>query len=178
MSKLVCIACNTPIHCSANEPKKASTSLWLVKPLAVDHHANRPSWRCLVRDTTITHTFANSIQGCGIECVIAKSFAFIFQRNMPNLGLLGITMPNESFYAAAKDGSEISIDLRAHVIHIDGLRFEFELSQMEQELFRHGGITSAFRKFGNSLFEELTAAKNVGTSHKKKDCHAPNELQW
>ncbi|GAQ11764.1 putative aconitate hydratase [Aspergillus lentulus] len=119
-----------------------------------------------------------ALLGCGIECVIAKSFAFIFQRNMPNLGLLGITMPNESFYAAAKDGSEISIDLRAHVIHIDGLRFEFELSQMEQELFRHGGITSAFRKFGNSLFEELTAAKNVGTSHKKKDCHAPNELQW
>ncbi|PKX91257.1 aconitase family protein [Aspergillus novofumigatus IBT 16806] len=119
-----------------------------------------------------------ALLGCSIKCVIAKSFAFIFQRNMPNLGLLGITMPNQSFYAAAKDGSEISIDLHAHVIHIDGLRFEFESSQMEQELFRHGGITSAFLKFGNRLFEELTAAKNVGTSHKEENYHAPSALQW
>jgi 3-isopropylmalate dehydratase small subunit len=117
-------------------------------------------------------------QGCGLKCVIAKSFAFIFQRNMPNLGLLGITMPNESFYATAKDGSEISIDLRAHAIDIDRVRFEFELSQMEQELFRHGGITSAFRKFGNRLFEELTAAKNARTSHKEENCNAPSALQW
>ncbi|GIJ90458.1 hypothetical protein Asppvi_009413 [Aspergillus pseudoviridinutans] len=119
-----------------------------------------------------------ALLGCGIKCVIAKSFAFIFQRNMPNLGLLGITMPNESFYAAAKDGSEILIDLRAHVIDIDGLQFEFQLSQMEQELFRHGGITSAFRRFGNRLFEELTASKNVGTSHKEKDCPSLSPLQW
>lgn len=61
---------------------------------------------------------------------------------MPNLGLLGITMPNESFYAAAKDGSEVSIDLLAQVIHIEGLRFVFQLSQMEQGLYRHGGIAA------------------------------------
>lgn len=97
---------------------------------------------------------------------------------MPNLGLLGITMPNESFYAAAKDGSEVSIDLLAQVIHIEGLRFVFQLSQMEQGLYSHGGITSAFRKFGNSLFEELTAAKNIGTSHMEEKCHAPSALQW
>ncbi|KAH3196898.1 hypothetical protein KXW62_002870 [Aspergillus fumigatus] len=119
-----------------------------------------------------------ALLGCGIKCVIAKSFAFIFQRNMPNLGLLGITMPNESFYAAAKDGSEVSIDLLAQVIHIEGLRFVFQLSQMEQGLYRHGGITSAFRKFGNRLFEELTAAKNIGTSHMEEKCHAPSALQW
>ncbi|GIC92943.1 aconitase family protein [Aspergillus udagawae] len=119
-----------------------------------------------------------ALLGCGIKCVIAKSFAFIFQRNMPNLGLLGITMPNESFYAAAKDGSEIIIDLHARFIDIDGLRFGFELSQMEEALFRHGGITSAFRKFGKRLFEELTAAKNGRTSHMEKDCHIPSALQW
>ncbi|KAF7156298.1 hypothetical protein CNMCM5623_009691 [Aspergillus felis] len=119
-----------------------------------------------------------ALLGCGIKCVIAKSFAFIFQRNMPNLGLLGITMPNEAFYAAARDGSEISIDLHAHVIGIDGLQFEFQLSHIEQELFRHGGITSAFRKFGNRLFEELTAARSVGASHREEDCHAPSALQW
>ncbi|RHZ50431.1 hypothetical protein CDV55_101302 [Aspergillus turcosus] len=119
-----------------------------------------------------------ALLGCGIKCVIAKSFAFIFQRNMPNLGLLGITMSDELFYAAAKDGSEILIDLHAHVIDVNGLRFGFELSQMEQELFRHGGITSAFRKFGNRLFEELTAAKNVGSSYKEEVSNAPSALQW
>ncbi|RHZ62004.1 aconitase family protein [Aspergillus thermomutatus] len=119
-----------------------------------------------------------ALLGCGIKCVVAKSFAFIFQRNMPNLGLLGITMPDESFYAATKDGSDISIDLQARVIEADGLRFGFQLSQMEQELFRHGGITSAFRRFGNRLFEELTAAKNVGASQEEKVCHPPSALQW
>ncbi|KAF7179654.1 hypothetical protein CNMCM7691_008703 [Aspergillus felis] len=110
-----------------------------------------------------------ALLGCGIKCVIAKSFAFIFQRNMPNLGLLGITMPNEAFYAAAKDGSHISIDLHAHVIGIDGLQFEFQLSHIEQELFRHGGITSAFRKFGNRLFEELTAARTLAIPESEDD---------
>ncbi|KAK6835654.1 hypothetical protein RU639_002147 [Aspergillus parasiticus] len=47
-----------------------------------------------------------ALLGCGVKCVIAKSFAFIFQRNMPNLGLLGITMPEKSFHAAVEDGAE------------------------------------------------------------------------
>ncbi|EED20765.1 aconitase family protein [Talaromyces stipitatus ATCC 10500] len=88
-----------------------------------------------------------ALLGCGVQCVIAKSFAFIFQRNMPNLGLLGITISDESFYDAATDGTEISINLSNNEVVLGKRQVKFELSQMEKELFDHGGISSAFQKF-------------------------------
>ena len=45
-----------------------------------------------------------AIAGCGITCVIAKSFSFIFNRNLSALGLLGITITEESFYDLIQDG--------------------------------------------------------------------------
>ncbi|PIG90111.1 aconitase family protein [Aspergillus arachidicola] len=74
-----------------------------------------------------------ALLGCGVKCVIAKSFAFIFQRNMPNLGLLGITMPEKSFHTAVEDGAEIAIDFNDSIIYIDGRAFRFNLSPMERE---------------------------------------------
>lgn len=94
--------------------------------------------------------------------MIAKSYSFIFQRNMPSLGLLGITLTDEEFYDAAQDGNEISIDFKTKVINVDGKQYAFQLSQMERELFQHGGIASAFQKFGNRLFEQMTRPKNLG----------------
>ncbi|KAL5365338.1 hypothetical protein BJX96DRAFT_181541 [Aspergillus floccosus] len=101
--------------------------------------------------------------GCGVQCVIAKSFAFIFQRNMPNLGLLGITLTDDDFYEAAQDSIEISIDFRDGVICVGDKHFMFQLSQMERELFQYGGIASAFQKFGKHLFERMTSHSAVGT---------------
>ncbi|RAQ56735.1 aconitase family protein [Aspergillus flavus] len=122
-----------------------------------------------------------ALLGCGAKCVIAESFAFIFQRNMPNLGLLGITMPEKLFHAAADDGAEIEIDLNDSIINMDGRPFRFSLSPMERELFHHGGIASAFGKFGSNLFEAMTEGKRLGvTPHrgitKATDVHP--ELQW
>ncbi|KAF5857905.1 hypothetical protein ETB97_005142 [Aspergillus alliaceus] len=122
-----------------------------------------------------------SLLGCGVKCVIAESFAFIFQRNMPNLGLLGITIPDKSFHDVAKDGSEIAIDFNDSVIRLEGKTFKFNLSQMERELFKHGGIASAFRKFGNRLFEAMTERKRLSpmshaTIGKLTETHP--ELQW
>lgn len=97
--------------------------------------------------------------GCGVQCVIAKSFAFIFQRNMPNLGLLGITMEENSFFQIASDGMPIAIDLNSSIIEVDGKRFGFKLSQMESEIFQFGGIASAFGLFGKKLLEAITPAK-------------------
>ncbi|KAB8199396.1 hypothetical protein BDV34DRAFT_218084 [Aspergillus parasiticus] len=88
-----------------------------------------------------------ALLGCGVKCVIVKSFAFIFQRNMPNLGLLGITMPEKSFHAAVEDGAEIAIDFND-----------------SRELFHHGGIASAFTKFGSNLFEAMTEKKRLGVT--------------
>ncbi|KAL4894255.1 hypothetical protein BDV59DRAFT_207278 [Aspergillus ambiguus] len=105
-----------------------------------------------------------ALRGCGIKCVIAKSFAFIFQRNMPSLGLLGITMTDENFFEAAQDGVDITIDFNDSAIWVSNRRFEFEISQMERELFQYGGIASAFHKFGKRLFEEMTSRSSTRTS--------------
>ncbi|PWY63672.1 aconitase iron-sulfur domain-containing protein [Aspergillus eucalypticola CBS 122712] len=125
-----------------------------------------------------------ALLGCGVQCVIAKSYSFIFQRNMPSLGLLGITLTDEAFYDVAEDGNEISIDFKTKVIDVDGKQFRFQLSQMERELFQHGGIASAFQKFGNRLFEQMTRPKNLGSAkslalHGSGDSAGPHAgLQW
>lgn len=53
----------------------------------------------------------SALKGAGVQAVIARSFAFIYGRNQPSLGLLGIVMSDERFYEAAKEGEEIEIDL-------------------------------------------------------------------
>ncbi|KAE8333291.1 hypothetical protein BDV39DRAFT_188389 [Aspergillus sergii] len=105
-----------------------------------------------------------ALLGCGVKCVIAESFAFILQRNMPNLGLLGNTMPEKSFHAVVENGAEIAIDFNDSIINIDGRAFRFNLSPMEREFFHHGGIASAFRKFGSNLFEAMTEGKRLGVT--------------
>ncbi|KAJ5102439.1 aconitase family protein [Penicillium alfredii] len=118
-----------------------------------------------------------ALMGCGVRFVIAKSFAFIFQRNMPNLGLLGITMKDESFFEVAQDGVAISIDFKSKTLDVGGKQFEFQLSQMERELFNHGGIASAFRNFGTKLFEVMTANKGLGGIN--EEVKGPySELEW
>lgn len=117
--------------------------------------------------------------GCGVQCVIARSFSFIFQRNMPNLGLLGITMQNDTFFKAAQDGKEVSINFNNRTIHIAEKSFQFQLSQMEKELFDYGGITSAFRHFGNKLFEAMTAPTRLkGPAHHEGSTRPHAVLQW
>ncbi|KAB8265420.1 hypothetical protein BDV32DRAFT_144709 [Aspergillus pseudonomiae] len=120
-----------------------------------------------------------ALLGCGIKCVIAQSFAFIFQRNMPNLGLLGITIAEKSFHAAVEDGAEIAIDFDDGIINMNGRTFRFNLSPMERELFHHGGIASAFRKFGNNLFEAMMEGKGL-TPGRGIVNHVDSrpELQW
>jgi len=122
-----------------------------------------------------------------VQCVIAKSFSFIFARNQPNLGLMGITITDEAFYKAAADGVEIAIDLTRNMVTVNELTFQFRLSQMEKELFTHGGITSAFGKFGAKLFEVMCMPKKglggiVGSSAPRllHDGHSLQKpkLQW
>ncbi|KAJ6146466.1 hypothetical protein N7497_008448 [Penicillium chrysogenum] len=118
------------------------------------------------------------LSGCGVQCVIAKSFAFIFQRNMPSLGLLGITMEDESFFQVADDGVSISIDLNSRIIDVAGKTFGFKLSQMETEIFQFGGIASAFGVFGNKLLEAITPAK-LPSGYKQEESEQPDKrLQW
>ncbi|KAI0534515.1 hypothetical protein GGR58DRAFT_482485 [Xylaria digitata] len=101
----------------------------------------------------------NALKGCGIKCVIAESFAFIYARNQPNIGILGIRVPRgndgKSLYDIAQMGSEIEVDMATSVIRCGGSEFHFELSAMEKQLIQVGGIKKAFERFGKGLFNEL-----------------------
>ncbi|PKY06246.1 aconitase family protein [Aspergillus campestris IBT 28561] len=109
-----------------------------------------------------------ALLGTGIQCIIAKSFTFIFQRNMPNLGLLGIVLQDESFYDVALDGRDISIDFVTNVFSVGGRNFAFRLSRMEKALFEHGGVASAFRRFGKRLFEVMAVERGLGGRDRAK----------
>jgi len=101
----------------------------------------------------------SALKGCGIKCVIAESFAFIYARNQPNLGLLGIRLARqgaaEKLYEVAQMGTEIEVDTAASLIRCAGHEFHFELSAMEKRLARVGGIKKAFECFGKGLFDQL-----------------------
>ncbi|KAI1132574.1 hypothetical protein F5Y10DRAFT_230869 [Nemania abortiva] len=106
----------------------------------------------------------NALKGCGIKCVIAESFAFIYARNQPNFGLLGIQVPREGdrkkLYDIAQMGSEIEVDTNSSVIRCGSSEFHFELSAMEKQLIQVGGIEKAFERFGKDLFNQLCRPQN------------------
>ncbi|PTB36660.1 hypothetical protein M441DRAFT_449504 [Trichoderma asperellum CBS 433.97] len=119
----------------------------------------------------------SALLGCGIKCVIAESFAFIYGRNQPSLGLLGFTMDDPAFYKAAADGEEISIDLETNSLTVGEQNFSFSLSAMERELVEAGGITPAFKKFGKQLFDMICGSTKDARRAVEVSGQAAN-MQW
>ncbi|KAK8081097.1 hypothetical protein PG997_008915 [Apiospora hydei] len=149
-----------------------------------------------------------ALRGAGVRCVIAPSFAFIYSRNQPSLGLLGITIADPAFYDAVDYGgdgcegyndTEIEIDLVANVVRIVGGRssisggdgggvndnnnsrnteFPFELSQMEKSLTELGGVAPAFNKFGKQIFDALTSGSRGMQKSLKKARGTGSSLAW
>jgi 3-isopropylmalate dehydratase small subunit len=124
-----------------------------------------------------------ALQGCKIQVVIAKSFAFIYGRNQPNLGLLGIVMGDPAFYKVATDGTEISVDLdnlKINVQTADGTKtFPFAISAMERQLFECGGITDAWKKWGRTLWKEMCGGAGRTPSKKAEPLESSNKnMQW
>ena len=97
----------------------------------------------------------SALKGAGVQAVIARSFAFIYSRNQPSLGLLGIVMTDDAFYEAAKEGEDISIDMTANKIKVGGSEFSFRLSNMEYKLTINNGIANTYGRFGKSIWEKL-----------------------
>lgn len=119
----------------------------------------------------------SALRGAGVICVIAKSFAFIYGRNQPNLGLLGITITDPRFYEAAEEEADIEIDLEARQVRIGDGEWGFVLSQMEKELIKAGGLTQAFEEFGKRLFEVMCAPVKE-TVKQEEGCGNDEGLQW
>lgn len=119
----------------------------------------------------------SALLGAGVICVIAKSFAFIYGRNQPNLGLLGITITDPKFYEAARDEADIDINLAARKVRVGDEEWGFVLSQMEKELIKAGGITQAFEKFERRLFQVMcTPVNNI--VKQIEGCRSDEALQW
>ena len=105
-----------------------------------------------------------ALQGAGVQCVIAKSFAFIYGRNQPNLGLLGFEMKDENFWRVVQDGSQIRINLDTSTLELgigdpdETMRWEefsFQLSPMQRGLMECGGAAKAFGTWGKQLWQTL-----------------------
>jgi 3-isopropylmalate dehydratase small subunit len=119
-----------------------------------------------------------------VQCVIAESFAFIFSRNSPSLGLVAITITDPAFYKLATDGVELSIDLEANRLQVCGETFCFDFSSMERQLMELGGITQAFHKHGKTLFQTMVKPPSVRVFNKSSKGPAPtidnkqSQLAW
>ncbi|RDW80791.1 putative 3-isopropylmalate dehydratase [Coleophoma crateriformis] len=96
-----------------------------------------------------------ALKGLGVECVIAKSFSFIYGRNQPNIGLLGLNILDEDFYELARTGSDIKIDIPGRIVQIEGRSFSFALDDMELSLIKNRGLATAYKTFGKNVFASL-----------------------
>lgn len=101
-----------------------------------------------------------ALKGAGIECVIAKSYAFIHKRNLVNEALPYLVVKDEAFYELVDEGAELEVDLSAGVITdvASGRRFTSEpLAKVVQSLAREGGLVPAITRHGNEVFSILAA---------------------
>ena len=115
--------------------------------------------------------------------MIARSFAFIYARNQPNIGLLGIVMDDDDFHALAADGAEIEVDLDRKQVRVAEKTFSFKLDDMELALVEHGGMGAAYKRFKKDVFEVLSQG---GGGHVEESAmvkvgpmvRVPTNLQW
>ena len=80
-----------------------------------------------------------AMKAWGVRCVVGVSFARIFYRNCINLALPAITCPAAA--AAAKPGSEISVDAPAGKVSVDGEEFvATAVPPFMLEMLERGGV--------------------------------------
>jgi homoaconitate hydratase len=113
-----------------------------------------------------------------VQAVIAKSFAFIYARNQPNMSLLGVIVKDEDFYTRASEGSyvEVNVDLRTVSVYgcIDGHKsFPFLLSTMEERFLQAGGVEKLYKVFKKGFFKALVKGPtNVAKPLKGGGCNS------
>ena len=122
----------------------------------------------------------SALKGCGVKCVIAKSFAFIFGRNCPSLGLVAVVMGEESgFWDCAWEGEggigegrEIEIDVEGRKVRVEvegeWKEWGFELSEIEYQLSLNSGVTESFNRFGKGIWGEMMGGGGKGGSMRKR----------
>ncbi len=91
-----------------------------------------------------------AMRAAGIRSVLGKSFARIFERNCVNLGLLVVAAPEAA--AAARPGSQITIDPHAGTVDVDGTVYDAPaIPPFMLEMIESGGLVDwARRRLGVS----------------------------
>jgi len=85
-----------------------------------------------------------AMRAAGIRCVIAKSFARIFQRNCINLGLLAIPCPDA--VEVARRGSRARVEVESGTVEVDGCVFQAAaLPPFMVELVQEGSLAPWIR---------------------------------
>jgi len=80
-----------------------------------------------------------ALQGAGISCVVAKSFARIFYRNAINQGLVVLICPQA--VDVAKEGDPIAVDITTGTISVRGETFSTEpFPPFLREIIDIGGL--------------------------------------
>ncbi|KAL5336609.1 hypothetical protein BJX70DRAFT_389805 [Aspergillus crustosus] len=121
-----------------------------------------------------------ALLGSGIQAVIAKGFAFIYERNQLNMGLFNIKLQDEDFYSNVHEDSMITINKGSKSIQIDGLDkvFYYEQSEIEEALLDAGGVMPLYTEFGNAVFRELTKPKKGKKSYGNGGMRGENGMSW
>ena len=123
----------------------------------------------------------SALKGAGVQAVIARSFAFIYSRNQPSLGLLVIVMEDEAFFEAAKEGEDITIDIASRTVTVGEREFPFRLSNMEYKLTINNGIAKTYGRFGKAIWEKLMQddpSKEVKPVLKDEAASLDSRLNW
>lgn len=123
----------------------------------------------------------SALKGAGVRAVIARSFAFIYSRNQPSLGLLGIVMEDEEFYQAAKENENITIDVSRRSIEVGGKTFTFRLSNMEYKLTVNNGISNTYNRYGKAIWRRLMqndADEATNAVRKDEAASLDSRLNW
>ncbi|MBL9038429.1 MAG: 3-isopropylmalate dehydratase [Archangium sp.] len=100
-----------------------------------------------------------ALLGAGIQCVIAKSYAFIHKRNLVNEALPYLVVRDEAFHQLAAEGEALEVDVGAGTVtHVaSGRTFTAEApSAIVQALQREGGLVPAVKRHGAAVFEGLS----------------------
>ena len=93
-----------------------------------------------------------ALEGAGIRCVIAPSFARIFENNMFANGLLPVTLPkNIVDYLFTEKPVSIEVDWENGVVKWNGQVAEFKLSDYQKDLIRNGGSVGVMVKMAAEL---------------------------
>ncbi|KAJ4255972.1 hypothetical protein NW762_009046 [Fusarium torreyae] len=105
-----------------------------------------------------------ALQGAGIEAVIAKGFAFIYERNQLNMGLFNIKLQDHRFYELAQEDSVITINKDGKTIQIEGYceSFPYQQSDVEETLIESGGVLPLYSQLGRKVFRHITLPKVKG----------------